>query len=281
MVAYGRVTCHPLKNMFDFDKNYEEYVIHWYESHRDELEDEDALEDKMPELYEEWARRPLDELSGLSPQTFFRNIEAPDLIKLMVSSCEGEQNPCSLLLDNIVQNEACAQGLRDIIRTSQNAKAKVIAANLLTEMGAEHPLDVYARNICDRAVDESLREIGIEVLCEHADAVADTLYRLIPDADLAQKGMIAEVLVNAARDDRTLRLLEELFAQGDNIPFYASLMGKYGDERASAMLYRALDSCNYMEYVEIKNAIERMGGVVDDVRDFSDDPYFAAMKNVK
>ena len=93
--------------------------------------------------------------------------------------------------------------------------------------------------------------------------------------------MIAEVLVNAKRDDRTLRLLEELFAQGDNVPFYAGLMGKYGDERASAMLYRALDTCNYMEYVEIKNAIERMGGVVEDSRDFTDDPYYRAMKSIE
>lgn len=267
--------------MFDFDKNYEEYVLRWFEEHRDEVQDDEALEEKMPALYEQWSNAPLDALSGLSPRTFFENIEAPDLIKLMVSACEGEQNPSSLLLDRIASVPTCAQGLRDVIRSSQNAKAKIISANLLTEMGEEHPLDIYARLICDDAADEGLREIGIEVLCEHADQAADTLYKMIPSATAAQKGMIAEVLVNALPDDRTLRLLEELFALGDNIPFYAGLMGKYGDERACAMLYRALDTCNYMEYIEIKNAIERMGGTVDDSRDFSDDPYYRAIKNLK
>lgn len=266
--------------MFDFDKNYEEFAIRWFENHRDELADDGEMEDKMPELYEKWANEPLDALSGLSPRTFFENIEAPDLIKLMVSSCEGEQNPSSLLLDRIAQVPACVQGLQDVIRTSLNDKARIIAANLLNEMGAAHPLDVYARLISDDGADEGLRELGIEMLCEHADEVADTLYKKIPSATAAQKGMIAEVLVNAKRDDRTLRLLEELFALGDNIPFYAGLMGKYGDERASAMLYRALDTCNYMEYIEIKNAIERMGGVVDDTRDFTDDPYYRAIRHL-
>ena len=266
--------------MLDFDKNFEDYVIKWYDAHREELENDDELEDKMPTLYEEWANQPLEELSGLSPRLFFDNIDAPDLIKLMVSACDGAGNPSSLLLDKISEKRECVQGLQDIVRTSRNTKARIISANLLTEIGAEHPLDVYAELICNEAADEGLREIAIEVMCEHADSVADRLYRLIPDANSAQKGMIAEVLVNAKRDDRTLRLLEELFALGDNIPFYAGLIGKYGDERASAMLYRALDTCNYMEYIEIKHAIERMGGIVDDTRDFSDDPYYGVIKNL-
>ena len=162
--------------MLDFDKSFEEYAIRWYDLHRDELEEEE-LEDKMPELYEEWANTPMDELSGLTPQAFFCDIDAPDLIKLMVSSCDGEQNPSSLLLDRIAKMPACAQGLRDLIRTSLNVKAKTIAANLLTEMDEAHPLDVYAALICDESADEGLREIGIEVLCEHANEVAETLYQ--------------------------------------------------------------------------------------------------------
>ena len=45
------------------------------------------------------------------------------------------------------------------------------------------------------------------------------------------------------------------------------------------MLYRALDNCNYAEYIEIKNAIERLGGIVDDARDFSDDPTYILIKS--
>lgn len=266
--------------MFDFDKDFEEYVIKWFEAHRDEGMCEHELEDKMPELYETWANLPNSSLSGLSPYTFFANIDAPDLVKLMVTGCDGDKNPSTLLLDRIVEKPECAEGLRGIIRTSKNNKARIIAANLLTEMGEDHPLDVYAALVCDDTADEGLRELGIEVMCDHADEVADALYKLIPSATRAQKGMIAEVLANAKADDRTLRLLEEMFAHGDNLAFFASLIGKYGDERAAAMLYRALDTCCYADYIEIKNAIERLGGVVDDSRDFTDDPTYRIIKNL-
>lgn len=118
-------------------------------------------------------------------------------------------------------------------------------------------------------------------MAERADLAADLLFPLIDGADLTRKTLIAEILVNAPKDERTYKLLTELFLNGGNVPLYAGYLGKYGDERAAAMLYRALDDCNYLEYLEIKNAIERMGGIVDDDRDFSDDEYYKAIKHIK
>lgn len=264
--------------MFDFDKNFEEYAIKWYDEHRDELENEDELEDMMPELYEKWAHEPIGELSGLTPAEFFDKIDPPTLVKLMLSACEGGSHPSSLLLDKIAARQECAIGLVDIIRASRNCEARMISINLLSEMGAEHPLDVYASFICDKDVDDDLRDLAVEIMCDYADRVADKLYKLIPSATFKQKEIIAEILVNAKHDDRTFRLLEEIFASTENLAYHAALVGKYGDERAAAMLYRALDTCNYAEYIEVRNAIERMGGVVDDTRDFSDDPYYIALK---
>ena len=44
----------------------------------------------------------------------------------------------------------------------------------------------------------------------------------------------------------------------------------------------ALDDSNYLEFMEIRNAIEQLGGVVDDTyRDFTDDPYYKAIKHLK
>ena len=45
------------------------------------------------------------------------------------------------------------------------------------------------------------------------------------------------------------------------------------------MLYRALDTASYADYIEIRNAIESLGGVVDDqLRDFTDDEEYKAIK---
>lgn len=268
--------------MTDFDKAFEEYALDWFNRHADEYEDASAMEESMPLVYEQWAETPSSLTEGISPRAYFASIRKPDeLLSMLCESCEGESNPCSLLLDRVAECPDCAQGLIEILTQKQNVKLRMIAINLLTEMGAAHPLHVYADWICDNTIDSGLRELGIEILCEHADAVSDKLFGLLPAADGEQKKILAEILVHAQKDERTYTLLCELFATGDNIPLYAGLIGKYGDERASGMLYRALDTCNYLEYIEIKNAIERMGGVVDDVRDFSDDVYYKAIKNLK
>ena len=73
-----------------------------------------------------------------------------------------------------------------------------------------------------------------------------------------------------------------MFKNGNNVPLYAGFIGKYGDERAMTYLYPALDNCNYVDFTEIRNAIEQLGGTVDDeYRDFSSDPYYKALKNLK
>ncbi len=267
--------------MLDFDELFEKYAMEYYNAHKDEMDDVSRMEAMMPELYEKWADESLPELGGITPRGFFANVKkADELIKLLIATCEGDNNPCSLLLDRIVQFDECAELLSGILRSNVSIKAKIVSANLLLEMGAKHPIDVYLKWVLDSDTDEALKEIAIEVLSENADEVSEQLFKAVIDADIETKTVIAEILINAKRDDRTYNLLIELFNDGADIPLYASYIGKYGDERAASVLYRALDDCNYLEYLEIKNAIERMGGVVDDSRDFSDDVYYKAIKNL-
>lgn len=268
--------------MIDFDKLFENYVIEWYKEHSGEFEDVDEVEAQMPKIYSQWADAPLTALGGIAPRAFFDNItSAGELIEILIGTSEGENNPCALLLDRIEKAPECGEGLRAIIFGDYSAKQKMLSINLLRTMGEELPLETFAEWLIKDSIDKDLLEVAIEALNENADLVADKLFALINQANNAQKTCIAEVLVNAQKDERTYNLLLELFAIGDKVPLYAGYIGKYGDERAVSVLYRALDTCNYMEYIEIKNAIERMGGIVDETRDFSEDMYYKIIKQVK
>lgn len=266
--------------MPDFDKMFETYAMQYYEEH--DFATPDEMEAHMPHIYEEWADAPSPTLGGIAPRAFFRKMTDPkELVDILVGTSEGESNPCSLLLDRIAEVPETASYLTEVIRENRSTKAVMLAINLLTDMDASHPYQTYIDWIMDKNIDDEQRELGVEVLDEHADEVAEQLYPLLDSADLSQKTIIAEILTYAKHDERTYTLLTQLFVEGDNIPLYAGYLGKYGDERASGILYRALDDCNYLEYIEIKNAIERMGGVVDDTRDFTSDPYYAALKGLK
>ena len=57
---------------------------------------------------------------------------------------------------------------------------------------------------------------------------------------------------------------------------HASYLAAYGDVRALPYLLDRIDGeeINFVEYQELKFAIEALGGEYTKERDFSDDPYF-------
>ncbi|MDE5789302.1 MAG: hypothetical protein K2H78_02675, partial [Clostridia bacterium] len=67
---------------------------------------------------------------------------------------------------------------------------------------------------------------------------------------------------------------------GDDVPMHASYLAAYGDERALEYLLDKIDEegITFIEYQELKYAIESLGGSYEKERDFSNDPYYQAIK---
>ena len=266
--------------MIDFDKLVEEYLKGWLVAHKDEYT-ADETEDMLPELYEEWVTKPCKAIGGVTPEEYFARIKDPEKLVGMFVESSSAGGACSLLSDRIAETPECAELLIRVVLDGKAPEIVISAMNMLEEMGAEQPFSEYAKWLTDKSVDEGVAEKAAEILKDHAAAVKEQLIAASCGADLKQKQVIADVLVEAGRDERTFALLKELFLSGENIPYTAGLLGKYGDERAAEFLYPALDDCNYLEFIEIRNAIETMGGVVDDsYRDFTDDEYYKAIKHL-
>ena len=263
--------------MVDFDKLFEEYFRNWYAKNKNNLTPDEA-ENSLPEVYEEWVTTPCAELDGQSPEQFLLAITD---VKVLIDAF-SEGNDSSLLLDRMMDMPECVPYLIDLINKNESAVVTVSAMDLLEEMNAQHPFETYVKMLADENADDAIREKCAEILKQYASLVKDNLFPLIEGAGETLKQMIAEILVETDKDERTYNLLRDLFLSGSNVPYAAGLIGKYGDERAAEFLYPALDVCNYLEFIEIRNAIEQMGGVVDDnYRDFSDDEFYKAIKNLK
>ena len=84
-------------------------------------------------------------------------------------------------------------------------------------------------------------------------------------------------------DDRIYDLLVERFAmREEKRALFASYLAKLGDDRAIPMLKEAAQSpdINYLDYVEVVNAIEELGGERPPEREFSGDPYYESLRRV-
>ncbi len=130
-------------------------------------------------------------------------------------------------------------------------------------------------------VDGELRELAAEVLSADPSDFVEDILSAVKGADATGRALAADILVNVPDDERIFGLLRGLFAEGDNIPLYASYLGKYGNPAAVDVLTGALETANYMEFLEIGSAIERLGGTVDFDKDWSDDYYYCALKGTK
>lgn len=266
----------------DFDKLFENYADKYYNEHEAEYDSPDDFAKDLDGIYHIWATSPQDVLGGISPSEFFNRIPTEELVDILKGACAGEQNPCSLLFDRIATEPGLKDSLVALALEATDEKLLTVTMSLIAELGGADN-DFYI-TMLERDIDAAVKEQCIEALCERADEIRDVLIERASKCD--DVGMIEMYLEPLTfcepGDDRILELLRILLGVDPNVAYVAALMGRYGDDRACADLYKLLDTCDYAEFLEIRNAIEELGGTVDaHYRDFSDDPLYKAVKGDK
>ncbi|MCM1368594.1 MAG: hypothetical protein NC184_07285 [Roseburia sp.] len=266
----------------DFDKLFENYADKYYHLHESEYGSPEEFAKDLDGIYHIWATSPQETLGGISPSEFFNRIPTADLVEILRGACVGEQNPSSLLFDRIATEPSLLGDLTSMALKATDEKLLTVTLSLIAEIGGAD--DEFYLTMLDRDVDAAVKELCIEALCDRADDVKEALLARAQKADdVGKLEMYAELLTFCeAGDDRILGLLRTLLGADPNTAYVAALIGRYGDDRACADLYRLLDTCDYAEFLELRNAIEELGGTVDEhYRDFSDDPLYAAIKHGK
>ena len=73
-----------------------------------------------------------------------------------------------------------------------------------------------------------------------------------------------------------------MLQRAEDVPTYAGLLGRYGDPAAIDILksFASEVDINYVEFVEIRNAVEELGGEMTEEKDFSDDPYYKYINHI-
>jgi len=126
--------------------------------------------------------------------------------------------------------------------------------------------------------------MAAEALRDMGSAVVPGILAALPAATEAAETIFLDVLCNFPGDERIYALaLRKFIAAADNRALYASYLGKLGDARAIPALLAAAESTdtNYLDFIEICNAVEELGGDAPPERDFSGDPYFESLKRVR
>ena len=283
--------CMPNEYLFDcinFDEHFSDYVTQWMSRHMHEYgNDMDRMEAQMPEVYLRWCNTAADWLGGRAPALYFTQFDDADhLVRWMCAYFERKAPVPDPLLERVVElGEPAEQRLDALLRDpSAPYEAVLTAMSLLRELCSTRPMALYVSTIaaCPKANEQI--DMAAEALRDMGSAVVPGILAALPAATEAAETIFLDVLCNFPGDERIYALaLRKFIAAADNRALYASYLGKLGDARAIPALLAAAESTdtNYLDFIEICNAVEELGGDAPPERDFSGDPYFESLKRVR
>ena len=258
-----------MKKLIDFDELFDRKLAQYMEEHAGEYT-EKQWEDLIPRLYRNFGDTLIKSV-GTTPKGYYAEMTDEELVDTLKSH-HKEGVSVSDFLCRELESRGCPDALLALM---QEAEGELLTLTINLAGSSKKALPVYL-GILLKTEDEELKDTVTEYLKSNADAVKERVLALYREG--VEREYMLEILSRCKqKDDEVFEiLLNEFRTAPDDIPMHASYLASYGDERALPVLldYIDRDETNYLEYHELKYAIEALGGEYNMVRVFSADPYF-------
>ena len=277
--------------LVDFDREFALYAHQWMEQHRSEYAHVEEMEADIPSAYLLWLNQPASWLEGKTPGGYFEDYDdAAYLLGWMLDYIERKVSMPGPLLDRLVALQEpvpIAAYLNEKMRGKVAAKdheSIITCVSLLGQMESDAAMDTYIQYVVNQQESDEIADAVSEALCQLPQARDVMLAALKQDMTEAARTTLLDALVHMQPHPDVYRWLARMFLEtNDQKALYASYLGKYGDDQAVDMLKRALEdpALNYLEFLEIRNALEELGDECQVERIFDGDAYYESMKGME
>jgi len=272
----------------NFDREFERFVAQWMRDHAKEYRNYDEMEEAMPAVYEQFLDTPVNWLSGQKPGEYFRQFDKPlQLVNWMEDYFKQRIPVPDMLLNRIAEMGLAAEdalmGLLGKERATR--EMRMAAVTLLREIGSAAALEQYVAWQCARTEGEDeLADNALESLAALGGAAAPAMRAALAEASPDGQEAMLTLLCHYPGDENVFQTALRLFnTRPDRAAILADCLGKLGDERALPFLIQRAQSelTPYLDYIELRSAIEALGGDAPE-RDFdAEDPAYEAMRSMQ
>ena len=267
----------------NFDDKFADYTAKWMKEHGHEYRNFDAMEADMPRVYMTFLNTPAKWLDGVTPGAYFTQYDdAKDLVDWMAEYCRKEIPVPDMLLEQIQAiGKPCEKRLVTLLKDEDDNitdEARMTAVGLLRDMESTLPKMLYISWQLDREDHDDLADNALDSLREMGKVVVQPMLQELPKANRAGQEAFLDVLVNYPGSQQVFDLAVRLFKENPmRRALFASYLAKLGDDRALPVLMEAAmdEKCKYMDFIELRNAIEVLGGEPPKKEFYEDDEYAA------
>ena len=271
--------------VINFDEHFADYMSAWMKEHRNRYKNYDEMEADMPRIYMAFLNTRVPWLGSVTPGSYFTQFEDPKvLVDWLEEYCEEGVPVPELLMEQITTvGRPCEKRLLELLKNDDaRDEARMTAIGLLREMGSELPKMLYITWQLDRAEKDEMKDNALESLVEMGSQVVQPILQNIRAANPAGQEALLEVLSHFPGTPGVTKLAMKLFEERkDRRAVLAGYLAKLGDDQALPLLMKAAEEpgLRYLTFIEIRNAIEELGGVCPE-REFDEDPEYEALRDL-
>lgn len=272
----------------NFDKEFQRYVSVWMREHAKDYRNYDEMEEAMPQVYEQFLDTPVNWLSGEKPGEYFQQFDQPrQLVNWMEDYFKQRIPVPDMLLNRITELGLTAEeALMNLLgKERATQEMRMAAVTLLREIGSEAPLRQYVQWQCDRTEGEDeLADNALESLSSLGEKAVPAMREALAGASQDGQEAMLTLLSNYPGDENVFQTALRLFeAREDRAAVLADCLGKLGDDRALPALIRraASELTPYLDYIELRSAIEALGGDAPEREFDAEDPAYEAMRSMQ
>ena len=271
--------------IINFDEHFADFTAEWMKTHQQDYANFDQMEEDMPRIYVAFLNARAKWLGGVTPGSYFTQFEDPKvLVDWLTAYCEEGTPVPDLLLEQIgTVGIPCEKRLLELLKDEEAPdEARMIAVELLREMESTLPKMLYITWQLDRRPKDELKDNALESLILMGECVVQPILQELPKANEAGEEALLEVLSHFPGNEQTFRLGMKLFRERkERRALFAGYLAKLGDDRALPELTEAAKEpgLSYLAFIEIRNAIESLGGICPE-REYEDDPEYEALRDL-
>lgn len=258
--------------LYDFDGMFDEKLSAYVRKNADKYKERE-WEDIIPAMYARFGDTVIKSL-GKSPNQYYAEMDDKTLVATLRAHIK-QGVAVSEFLCNAIESRKADELLLPLLSGTDDEIS--YALNLLGASRAA--LSEYMR-LLKESDSEDVKNTCVDNLKEFADEVKGEALANY-NAGVEREYMLEILSRCVLKSDEIYDILiKEFKLADDNLPMRASYLAAYGDERALPVLLDKIDEegITFIEYQELKYAIESLGGSYEKERDFSNDEYYLAVK---